>query len=300
MAEATADITLERDDGRSIDLTQVSWWTVSAVLLTLLSLGMRMAKLGWLPLSTSEGNRAFQALALFDGRSLAPGEHFSRVDPAMMLGQSGMFFLFGTSDSVARFLPALAGAGVVLLALSLKPFVGRAAAMAMAAAGRRFRRHCCSLSYRRTADPDRVFRDAVPGLSPLQRSFTFALVGCRNGLALGGMLASGPASISVLLCMIVGIVAAGLVDSEGDGAVRKAFGGLRSGMDELIVLGLAFLGTIVLLFSHGLSSVSALRGIPETIANWGRLIVTTESTTPTQFFLLVILLYEILALWSAR
>jgi DNA-binding beta-propeller fold protein YncE len=119
------------------------------------------------------------------------------------------------------------------------------------------------------------------------------------GIALGGMLATGPASISVLLCMIVGTVAAGLVDSDGNGAVRLALGGLRSGMDELIVLGLAFLGTILLLFSHGLSSVSALRGIPETIANWGRLIVTTESTTPTQFFLLVILLYEILALVCA-
>ena len=299
MAEATADITLERDDGRSIDLTQVSWWTVSAVLLTLLSLGMRMAKLGWLPLSTSEGNRSFQALALFDGRSLAPGEHFSRVDPAMMLGQSGMFFLFGTSDSVSRFLPALAGAGVVLLALSLKPFVGRAAAMAMGLLA--------------AFSPTLLFssRTAEPQILTAFFAMLFLVCFLYNGrspsrwwaagmgIALGGMLASGPASISVLLCMIVGIVAAGLVDSEGDGAVRKAFGGLRSGVDELIVLGLAFLGTIVLLFSHGLSSVSALRGIPETIANWGRLIVTTESTTPTQFFLLVILLYEILALVCA-
>ena len=102
MAEATADITLERDDGRSIDLTQVSWWTVSAVLLTLLSLGMRMAKLGWLPLSTSEGNRSFQALALFDGRSLAPGEHFSRVDPAMMLGHTSLYRELHLRDSVTQ------------------------------------------------------------------------------------------------------------------------------------------------------------------------------------------------------
>ena len=39
-----------------------------------------------------------------------------------------------------------------------------------------------------------------------------------------------------------------------------------------------------------------MRGIPETISSWGRLIVTSESSIPTQFFLLVILLYEILAL----
>lgn len=299
MTEATADFTLERDEGRSIDLTRVSWWTVSAVLLTLASLCIRMAKLGWLPLSTSEANRSFQALALFDGRALAPGEHFSRIDPALMLGQSGMFFLFGTSDSVARLLPALAGAGVVLLALSLKPFVGRAPAMAMGILA--------------AFSPTLLFSSRTAEPQILTAFFAMLLLVCflyngrsrsrwwaaGMGIALGGMLASGPASISVFLCMIVGIVAAGLVDSDGDGAVRLAFGGLRSGVDELIVLGLAFLGTIVLLFSHGLSSVTALRGIPETIANWGRLIVTTESTTPTQFFLLVILLYEILALICA-
>ncbi len=49
----------------------------------------------------------------------------------------------------------------------------------------------------------------------------------------------------------------------------------------------------------GLSSVSALRGIPETISSWGRSIVTSESSIPTQYFLLVILLYEILALVCA-
>lgn len=299
MAEATADITLERDQGRSIDLTSVSWWTASAALLTLLSLTIRLAKIGWLPLSTSEGNRAFQALALFDGRSLAPGEHFSRVEPAMLLGQSGMFFLFGATDSVARFLPALAGAGVVLLALALKPFVGRSASMAMAVLA--------------TFSPTLLYASRVVEPQILVAFFAMLLLvsllyNGRNpsrwwaagiGLALAGMFASGPASISVLLCMVAGLVAAGLVDTNGDGAVRQAFVALRSGMDELLIAGLTFLGTVVLLFSHGLSSISSLQGISETIANWGRLVVTNESTTPTQFFLLVILLYEILALFCA-
>jgi predicted membrane-bound mannosyltransferase len=132
VAEATADITLERDDGRSIDLTAVSWWKASAVVLTLVSFALRMFHLGNAPLSTSEGNRAFQALAFFDGRALAPGEQFSRLEPMLLLGQAGSFFLFGASDSVARFVAALAGAGIVLLILALCPFVGRAQAMAMA------------------------------------------------------------------------------------------------------------------------------------------------------------------------
>jgi len=298
VAEATADITLERDEGRSIDLTRVSWWTAGAVVLTLFSLALRMAKLGWLPLSTSEGNRAFQALSLLDGRALAPGEHLSRVEPAMLLGQSGALFLFGATDSVARFLPALTGAGVVLLALALKPFVGRAPAMAMAILA--------------TLSPALLFASRTGEPQILIAFFAMLLLVCLLyngrrpsgwwaagiGLALGGMLASGPASISVFLCMIVGFVAAWLVDSNDDGAVRNAVTSLR-GMDTLLVSGLVFVGTLIVLFSRGLSSISALRGIPETIANWGRLIVTTESTTPTQFFLLVILLYEILALFCA-
>jgi predicted membrane-bound mannosyltransferase len=199
VAEATADITLERDEGRSIDLTNVSWWTVSAVVLTLLSLAIRMGKLGWLPLSSSEANRSFQALALFDGRPLAPGEHFSRVDPALMLGQSGMFFLFGASDSVARFLPALAGAGIVLLALCLKPFVGRAPAMAMAILA--------------TFSPTLLFASRTAEPQILTAFFALLLLVCflyngrsrsrwwatGMGIALGGMLATGPASIWVLL-----------------------------------------------------------------------------------------------------
>lgn len=298
MAEATADITFERDQGRTIDLTRVSWWTAAAVLLTLLSLGLRLAKLGWLPLSTGEGNRAFQGLALLDGRALAPGEHFSRLEPVMLLGQGASFFLFGTSDSVARLLPALSGTGIVLLALALKPFVGRAAAMAMAIFA--------------TFSPTLLFASRTAEPQVLVAFFAMLLLVCLlyngrhpsnwwtagAGLALGGLFASGPASISVFLCLIVGFVAAWLVDSDGTGAVRGAINELH-GMDRLLVLGLAFLGTLVVLFTHGFSSVSALRGIPETIASWGRLIGTTESTTPTQFFLLVILLYEILALFCA-
>ena len=119
------------------------------------------------------------------------------------------------------------------------------------------------------------------------------------GLGLGGMFISGPASISVLLCMTAGLVAAWMVDSTGDGAAREAIGGLRNGMHNLLIVGLTFLGTVLVFFSHGFSSASALRGIPETISAWGRLIVSSESSIPTQFFLLVILLYEILALVCA-
>jgi hypothetical protein len=99
------------------------------------------------------------------------------------------------------------------------------------------------------------------------------------GLGLGGMFASGPASISVLLCMTAGFVAAYLVDSTGDGAAREAIHGLRGGMSNLLILGLTFLGTLLVFFSHGLSSLSALRGIPETISSWGRMIVTSESSS---------------------
>lgn len=298
MAEATADITLEQGGERTVDLTRVSWWAAGAVALTLLSFVLRLAKIGWLPLSTSEANRAFQALAFLDGRALAPGEQFPRMEPILLLGQSGSFFLFGVTDSVARLLPALAGAGVVLLALALWPFVGRAAAMAMAI----FLAFSPTMLFAsRTAEPQILIAFfamlLLVSLLYLGRNpSNWWAAGA--GLALGGMLGSGPASISVLLCMIVGFAAAALVDSAGDGAVRNALKNLRS-TDTLVVAGLVFLGTLLILFTHGFSSISALRGIPDTIVNWGTLIGTNESSTPTQYFLLVILLYEILALFCA-
>jgi len=299
VAEATADITYERDAGRSIDLTSVSWWKASAVVLTLVSFALRMFHLGNVPLSSGEANRAFQALSFLDGRPLAPGEHLTRLEPAMLLGQAGSMFLFGATDSVARFVAALAGAGIVLLALALCPFVGRAQAMGMAVLA--------------TFSPTLLYASRVAEAPVLIAFFAMLLLVSllyhgRNpsgwwaagiGLGLGGMFASGPASISVLLCMVVGFVAAWLVDSKGEGAARTAVDGLRSGMHDLLILGLTFLGTLLIFFTHGFSSISALQGIPETISSWGRMIVTSESSIPTQYFLLVILLYEILALVCA-
>ncbi|MEZ4529783.1 MAG: hypothetical protein R2855_02025 [Thermomicrobiales bacterium] len=200
---------------------------------------------------------------------------------------------------MARFVAALAGAGIVLLALALCPFVGRAQAMGMAVLA--------------TFSPTMLYASRVAEAPVLIAFFAMLLLVSllyhgRNpsgwwaagiGLGLGGMFASGPASISVLLCMVVGFVAAWLVDSKGEGAARTAVDGLRSGMHDLLILGLTFLGTLLIFFTHGFSSLSALQGIPETISSWGRMVVTSESSIPTQYFLLVILLYEILALVCA-
>lgn len=299
MAEATADITFERDDGRSIDLTKVSWWSASAVVLTLVSVALRMFHLGNVPLSVGEGNRAFQALSLLDGRPLAPGEQITRLEPTLLLGQASSMFLFGDTDSVARLVAALAGAGIVVLALALCPFVGRAQAMAMAVLA--------------TFSPTLLYESRLAEAPILIAFFAMLLLvsllyhgrspsgwwAAGIGLGLGGMFASGPSSISVLLCMIVGLAAAWLVDSTGEGAARDAVGGLRTGMRDVLILGLTFLGTLLIFFTHGFSSISALQGIPETISSWGRMVVTSESSIPTQYFLLVILLYEILALVCA-
>ena len=224
MAEATADITLERDDGRSIDLTTVSWWKASAVVLTLVSFALRMFHLGNVPLSTSEGNRAFQALAFLDGRALAPGEDFPRLEPVMLLGQAGSMFLFGVSDSVARF---LRGAGRR----------GDRAADSGALPVRRSRRQAMAMALLATFSPTLLYASRVAEPPVLIAFFAMLLLVSllyhgRNpsGWWAGGSRAWGWAacsrrgrpSLSVLLCMVVGFVAAWLVDSTGDGAVAQA------------------------------------------------------------------------------
>ena len=59
---------------------------------------------------------------------------------------------------------------------------------------------------------------------------------------------------------------------------------------------LGFIVTIVVFFTRLFSDLTAISGVGGTLADWGRLIASTNSTSPTQFFLLATLLYEILAI----
>ena len=97
-------------------------------LIFLAALGLRMVQLGRPPLLESEADWAFQALRLVRGESIP-------IPPrvAYLSITGGLFSLFGASDYLARFWPALTGSLVVWLPWLLKKDLGRIPALVLAA-----------------------------------------------------------------------------------------------------------------------------------------------------------------------
>ncbi|MDI6768494.1 MAG: hypothetical protein QMD04_02315 [Anaerolineales bacterium] len=92
-----------------------------------LALTLRFLHLGALPLSDFEADWAFQAL------QVARGAHpFIGPNPAYVLLTSIPFYIFGASDFLARFWPALAGSVLVLTPFFFRERLGRIPALILA------------------------------------------------------------------------------------------------------------------------------------------------------------------------
>ncbi|MBX3071405.1 MAG: hypothetical protein KF883_12950 [Thermomicrobiales bacterium] len=285
------------------DLTRLSWWWVAGVATLFLGIALRFIALDWVALSFDESRRALQALSFYDGRPL-PGIELAETSPAHLLGQGLSFLLFGATDATARFITALAGVGIVVLCLVLHPFVGRTAAIGMAIAA------ACS--------PTLLFASRVAGPEPLVAFFALLVVVALlyagrawheqrseaawvavSGFAIAGALASGPTAVTVLISIGVGLVLAGLAEQGSPGVVRSAAHAFSSSTVNSVVFVASLAASLVFFFSRGLSSFSSLAGIGDTFGDWVRLLTNESSATPTQFFLLMLLLYEVLVLLAA-
>ena len=304
MSEAVQEINQRRPLERSFDLSQVTWWSMAATAVVIVSSALRLARLDWLALSPAEASRAFDALILFEGRPLAEGQSLPDTSPLFLLLQVLSYLLFGVSDATARLAPALAGTGIVLLALALHPYIGRLPALTMALfAGL----SPILLFSSRTADPDILIAFfALLALVAFLRvgdaadDRTRQLIWCGVlGLGLAAMFASGPVALSVLLTMLVGFGAALFGESGRTGAIRPAATAILKRPANILTVIVVFVVVTVFVFSRALTSVSALRGVGDTVVDWVRYLADDPSSTPTQFFLLAILLYEIAALLCA-
>ena len=101
-----------------------------------LALTLRFLHLGALPLSDFEAGWALQALQVARGAhpatpALAAGASVG-PNPAYVLLTSVLFFIFGASNFLARFWPALAGSILVLTPFFFRDRLGRAAALILA------------------------------------------------------------------------------------------------------------------------------------------------------------------------
>ena len=283
---------------RTIDLTAVSWSTVTWAGAVVLAAILRFAQLGAMPLSKDEAHSAFDAFTFFRGDSTGPGHTIGRTGPLFMLLKSFGFFLFDASDATARIVPALLGMMMIFCIAGLRPFVGNARALGMAVLA--------------AFSPTLVYasRTVTAEIAVAAFSLLFFVAflrigleangpaGARRwsfvaGLALAATYASGASSVSVLIAMLIGLAIAALSDSKRLGPVHASLHEFREtkGVSTGFAAGLVV--TLAFSFTRSFTDFRALSGLGSTVADWGRLLSTTATNTPTQFFLLAILLYEI-------
>lgn len=109
---------------------KLSRWTIEHTLYTLaflLALTVRFVMLGAAPLDNYESGWALQGLELARDQVETVGP-----SPAYILWSGFLFDIFGGSDFLARFLPALAGSLLVLAPVFFRQLIGRAAAILLA------------------------------------------------------------------------------------------------------------------------------------------------------------------------
>ena len=282
---------------RPLDLARVTWGTVAWVGAAALAVAFRFANLDVWALSPDEARRAFDAWALHLGRPPLPGQDLPDTAPLFLLLQALGFFLFGTTDAVARVVPALLGLGMLGLVAALRPFAGRDAALGMAllVAG-----SPVLVFSARLASPEilvaflallrvvAVLRSGLPTEAAPRRWGPVA------GFAAGAMLAAGPSAVSVLLTLAAGAIFAAALD--GGNAINRGLARLTTDRGALLATLAALISTLLTAFTRLFSDLGALAGLGETFADWGRLLAEGPGGTPPAFMLLAMLLYEPLAL----
>ena len=319
--QVTSPVPVLADRGvldRTIDLAGVSLYSIGWLATAIIAAVLRLIHLDRFTLSPSEASLAFDGWNLFSGTPLDPGQSLPTTQPLLVVLESLSFFLFGATDVSARIVPALAGIAMFPLVAMLRPVVGRAGTLGMA--------------FFLAISPTMVFTSRiVDGNVLLALSALLTVVAlCRAGVAvragtgigrwaimlgvgLALLLASGPTSISVLIALAVGLIVSVVLDpdrtspstdEQPDRPPRGAAGNaLTLGLNAIVAtprplttLAAAFAITLVSLFSRLFSDLSALAGLGDLFVDWGRLMGSGAPAIPTQFYLLVVLLYELLAL----
>lgn len=272
------------------------WQCLGWVVTILGAAAIRLVRLDDWALNPAEATRAYDSWVLFQGRPLVTGESIPNTGALPLLLQSAAFFLFGTSDVVARMVPALAGIGLVLLPLALRRWVGDRAALGIAA----LVAFSPTMDYAsRVVSPEiTVALLALAALAFLVRLGEAGVTSnAPRGLAIalgvvtGAAYASGPSAITVELTMVVGIAVATLV--APDGTIARGLRGLRS-RHALPGFVLAMLVTALLAFTRFLSFPAGIGGAGATLAPWWQLL-TESGGQPVQLFLITLLIYEPIA-----
>lgn len=252
----------------------------------LLAAALRFVQLGALPLSDAEAEWALGALRVVGGARPILGSQ-----PIYILPTSALFFLFGDSNFLARFVPALTGSALVLVPYLFRERIKPVPALLLA-----------------------FFLALDPGLVSLSRqagslipALTFVLLAWAfwwlrrpraAGVFAGLALLSGPSvwagllglGLARLLGRTIDVSKAGKSDDE-TAAGESAESFPREDLKETLIFGGATIllgGTMFLLSPNGLSAW--LNALPEYLAGWVR-----PSGVPVSRLLFALLVYQPLA-----
>jgi uncharacterized protein (TIGR03663 family) len=288
---------------RRIDFGKLGWYGVWAAIALAVASLLRFAQLDAYVLSQREGGWAYDAWSLYTGKPLPAGQSLPEVSPLFLLLQTAMYFLFGVTDAIARSGAAIAGIGIVALIFALRPVLSRASVIGMAILAA----VAPTLVFAsRTVDPAILigFFSLLAVVSILRAGASFesraAWWAAIFGGSLAAMIASGPEGISAIIAIAVALAVASVADSRRDddghqGPVSAGLAAIMSSSRGLAGAVAAFVIVSLLAFSRLLSEASALDGFLITFRDWGRMMATQTSTTPTQFFFYATLLYELAA-----
>jgi hypothetical protein len=249
-----------------------------------LAAGLRLPLLGSLPLSNAEAAWALQALNLAHGLHPAIGPN-----PAYVQLTAATFYLFGASNFLARFWPALAGTLLVLAPWFVRRRIGRIPALLLA--------------FGLAIDPGLNALSHLAGgpmlaIACLIGATVFWLDRHRStaGLFAGLALLSGSSVWLGLLGLgLVGLIARAFPLLRGGQPEQPSAGRLRPTWQELRPALIWCLGTMLVLGSLFLLSpqgIAAFAGsIPAFLTGWW-----TFSSVPLWRTLLAIPAYELLPL----
>ncbi len=303
--DATSEIAVQANPlDRRMDFGRFGWLGLATLLAIGIGAALRFIKLDAYALTAREGAWAHHGWTLFTGRPLPTGEELPIVSPLFLLMQGTTFFLFGVTDAIARSLAAVVGVGLILLVLTLRPVVGRWATFGMVLLA--------------AVSPTLVYASRTVDPAILVAFCTFLAVICviqagRSqaggvqawaglfGAAIAGAIAAGPEGITSIIAVSVAVVVAGASDShQGDdrhpGPVSAGLRSLGGTPASLIAAASAFIVVSLLAFTRLLTDASALEGFFTTFSDWGRMMASQQSTTPTQLFFYAAVLYEIVAI----
>jgi uncharacterized protein (TIGR03663 family) len=274
-----------------------AWQMAGLIAVIIAALVLRLTRLNAEALNPLEAPFAYDAWVLFRGQPPVTGEPLPNVGAFLLLLQGALFFLFGATDVVARLAAAIPGMVLTLAPLALRRWVGEPAALGMTAV----LAISPTLVYAsRVINPEVIVAlcavAVIAALAAVARFPRNAFPAVAIGIAAGAALGTGPSALSVAITLIIGLVAAALADPEG--TIADGLRGLRQPWHALWGL-IAFLITIVVVFTRLFSYPSGIAGIWETLTAWQQVLLGPGTGQPVVLFLLVLFIYELLVLLFA-